>query len=231
MTVNSSALFVNITPTAREFLEKCDKQTQQKYEAAESIDIDEIKELIDAYNAKSEDKSSGKKKQKFKPVMMHEVLEGCQATHRVAAARPDMTPIEEMRALGAERRYQRQIAGVKPIQRSHEQAMSDVSLASKTSAFAGHFVVSFAGAFALGYYFVENFYDPENFELKIISGGVVSFVTLIIEAILFILYEEKERMRKDMIRKYKSLQNDASLPKKETLPEAPQKSIKEKKDD
>ena len=233
MTVKNSALYVNITPKAREFLEKCDRQTQKKYEGAESIDIDEIKDLIDAHNAKHEDKSGGSKKskQKFKPVMMHEVLEGCQATHRVEAPRPQMSELEEMRALGAERRYQQSIKGCKPIQRSHEQAMSDVSLASKTSAFAGHFVVSFAGAFALGYYLVENFYDPENFELKIICGGVVSFFTLIIEAILFILYEEKERMRKDMAKKYKSMQNDASLPKRETLLEAPQKSIQAKKED
>ena len=46
MTVKNSALYVNITPKAREFLEKCDRQTQKKYEGAESIDIDEIKDLI-----------------------------------------------------------------------------------------------------------------------------------------------------------------------------------------
>eukprot|EP00398_MALV-I-01_sp_L67-1_P000544 gene544-439_t len=205
MTVtDTSALYVNITPKAREFLAKLGNRTKKKYKNDEEIDIDDMKNLIDKYNEEHEAN-----------IMMHDILEGCHATTHKRSSRQDLTPLEEMRALSDERKYQKQIEGVKPaIRKSHDESMSEVGLASKTTAFAGQFVMSFAGAFALGYYFVETFIDPNGFEAKIIAGGVVSFFTLILEAILFIIYEEKERMRKQIAAKKENRANRAAIPKK-----------------
>ena len=200
-----SALFVTITPKTREFFKKCGKDVRQQYEDQDDVEIDEIHELIQDFN---------KKNKKRKPVLMHEVLEGCQTTQRIPAPAPELSEVEEMRARAAERQYQKSIEKSKPTLRSHERDMSDVSVASKTSAFAGHFVIAFAGAFALGYYFIETFVDPENFTLKAIAGGITSFLTLIIEAVLFIIYEEKQRIKKERAEKERTTVNKTSSTKK-----------------
>ena len=187
---SSGALYVSITPATREFFKKCGKETRRKYEEKDDIEIDEVNELINVFNNRKENR-------KRKPVLMHEVLEGCQTTQRIPSVQPELSEVEQMRLRGAERKYQKSIEGAAPKPRSHEADMSDVSIASKTSAFAGHFIISFAGAFALGYYFVETFVDQDDFTLKAIVGGVSSFLTLIVESALFILYEEKQRIRRD----------------------------------
>merc|ERR1712014_533014 len=74
-------------------------------------------------------------------------------------------------------------------------------------------IVAFIGAFCLGYFFVETFVDQHSHTKKVLAGAGCSFVTLLIEVILFVVHEQKQ----DMIRKKKQQVEHEAQQKRELL--------------
>lgn len=64
---------------------------------------------------------------------------------------------------------------------------------------AGNFILSFIGAFLGGWYVCENFIDPDSLGKKAMCGGFFSFVTLVMECVLFIIRDEKERKSRSIL--------------------------------
>ena len=104
-----------------------------------------------------------------------------------------LSAIELMRLRAEERKYQKSIANIKlgGGQSIKAGVASDVKSASESISFASHFIFAFASSFLLGYYFAEYGLGLTNDSHKYIAGGAASFLTLIIESLLFIIREEK----------------------------------------
>ena len=103
-----------------------------------------------------------------------------------------MSEIELMRKRAEERKYQKSIANIRLGKGVGKLgAASDVKSASESISFASHFIFAFASSFLLGYYFAEYGLGITNDPHKYIAGGIASFLTLIIESLLFIIREEK----------------------------------------
>merc|ERR1711977_703660 len=92
--------------------------------------------------------------------------------------------------------YQRMVSGVSPTwAKKLSKEKSDFQTGVKFATnFATQVVVAFIGAFALGYFFVETFVDPDSFTTKVIAGAGCSFFTLLLETCLLVVHEQKEEM-------------------------------------
>merc|ERR1719446_1619275 len=108
-----------------------------------------------------------------------------------------MTELERLRLRAEERAYQKSVEHLRPIQKS-KQAANENNLSGFKWAtnFGLQVIVAFIGAFALGYYFVETFVDPDNTTAKVLTGAACSFATLLLEVVLFVVHDQKEEMIK-----------------------------------
>lgn len=104
---------------------------------------------------------------------------------------PEMSEMQLMRLRADERKYQRSIANL-PSLKPITAARSDIKSASESIAFASHFVLSFGSAFLLGYYLGEYIFEFQKDEYKYMMGGACSFLTLILESVLFIIRDQKQ---------------------------------------
>ena len=171
---------MSITPQLEAVLRRNNKPVGQ------SIEIDEVYRLSAEHNERY-------------PGDLVDVGELLKDSHLVYRSRPPgppaatgMTEMEVMRRKAEERKYQRSIAGVGKMQ--SVTAVSDVKAASESITFATHFIFAFASAFLVGYYLGEYVLELQKEEHKYILGGACSFLTLILESVLFIIREEKAVM-------------------------------------
>jgi hypothetical protein len=136
-----------------------------------------------------------------------------------------MTEMERLRAVAEERSYQRSVDGLKP--KANSNWGEEIRAASRSTATATNFIVSFIGAFAFGYYAIEIFVDATDSTLKCVVGGISSFLTLIIESVLFIVAEEKaarkEKRKEKKRRRFEERKIEAEA---ENLPEKPEQEKK-----
>eukprot|EP00746_Dinoflagellata_sp_MGD_P010652 gnl/MRDRNA2_/MRDRNA2_122058_c0_seq1.p1 gnl/MRDRNA2_/MRDRNA2_122058_c0~~gnl/MRDRNA2_/MRDRNA2_122058_c0_seq1.p1 ORF type:complete len:224 (+),score=54.08 gnl/MRDRNA2_/MRDRNA2_122058_c0_seq1:71-742(+) len=221
-----SEVFVSITPALREFLKE-DKDTRRDYALVDEISLDKVYALVD------ERQKRAQKEKKKQPPMVHELMEGSEVVHRKQLqSDQELTPVERLRLESEERKYQRSVQDVgplkfKPTGTTEDHTGQHLKLAT---GMAGQFIVAFVGAFALGFYFVENFVT-DDFTTKALSGAGVSFLTLLVEVLLFIIREEKQSSKfayeKKTARKLKTI----GEMKEEEKPPQKQKSKMEKKKD
>jgi len=212
---------VSITPTLRAFLNAYE-DTREKYEGVDEIDIDEVYALV-GKRAAGCNASDGDEQ----PRIDH-LLKGTQVKRRIAQARRPMTEMERLRALAEEKSYQRRIDDLKPKGTSNWG--EEIRAASRSTATATNFIVSFVGAFLFGYYVIEIFLDANDFTLKCVVGGISSFLTLIIESILFIVAEEKAA-RKEKRKEKKRRRTEEKKLEPDEAEDLPEKPEEEKKDD
>ena len=85
----------------------------------------------------------------------------------------------------------------------HAKSQSDLKEMSKNMSYAYHFILSFGGGFLFGYYFCQIFI-VDKFELKIAAGGISSFLTLIMEVVLFLVSDWKEQRKNERATKLSS---------------------------
>ena len=171
---------MSITPQLEAVLRRNNKPVGQ------SIEIDEVYRLSAEHNERY-------------PGDLVDVGELLKDSHLVYRSRPPgppaatgMTEMEAIRRKAEERKYQRSIASVGKMQ--SVTAVSDVKAASESITFATHFIFAFASAFLVGYYLGEYVLELQKEEHKYILGGACSFLTLILESVLFIIREEKAVM-------------------------------------
>jgi hypothetical protein len=177
-----SKIYMSITPRIEEFLTH-----QHKSPIPASIDIDELYRLVAACNEAS---SSS-------PIDINSLLEGSFVVHRTNPPSniSNLTEIELLRLRADEKKYQKSIKSLNAGGVS-KSANSDIKAASESISFATHFILAFGSAFLAGYYFAVYGLETESDPVKYMCGGVASFLTLLIEAILFIIREEKnERIK------------------------------------
>mmetsp|Transcript_68581 Transcript_68581/g.135622 ORF Transcript_68581/g.135622 Transcript_68581/m.135622 type:complete len:244 (-) Transcript_68581:99-830(-) len=180
-------LFVSVTPSIRQFLETVtnEARSDQTPDAnAESVDIDELYRLAAEHGERSGTN-----------VCVHELLAGAEIVERRQANGPALSDLERLRLESEERKYQHMVRGVAPLTgaraKQQQGAASGFSFATN---FATQVAVAFIGAFALGFYFVETFVAPGNFEAKVIAGAFCSFGTLLLETLLLVVHSQKEEM-------------------------------------
>ena len=166
-------LYVSISPELKEFLSI--EKIQYK---DDKIEIDELYKLVSARNAKSAE---------F--VDMADLLANSVVLSRLQEPGKTGSELEQMRRKAEERKYQRSIG--KSLAKVN--VSTDVKAASESIAFATHFILAFISAFLLGYYAGEYVWGLEETG-KYICGGAVSFSTLILESVLFILRDNKQKM-------------------------------------
>jgi len=156
----------------------------------DAVDIDELYRLVDEHC-----KLGGA------PPKLHELLAGSEVVQRKEAPAEEtepLTELEQMRANAQERSYQRMVDKVAPLTgaRRVEPSVHQQGLSFATN-FGTQVVVAFIGAFLLGYFFVETFVAPDNFDAKVIAGAACSFITLLLETMLLVVHEHKITMIDD----------------------------------
>jgi len=182
-------LFVSVTPSIRQFLETIPNEARggnTPDASVESVDIDELYRL-----AAEQSERSGKN------VCVHELLAGAEIVERREANGPALSDLERLRLQSEERKYQQMVRGVAPLtgaKAKQQQGLSPANGFSFATNFATQVAVAFIGAFALGFYFVETFVAPGNFEAKVIAGAFCSFATLLLETLLLVIHAQKEEM-------------------------------------
>ena len=167
--------YVSISPELKEFF--LDANIVWK---SSSIEIDELYRIVSKYN-KERDSCF---------VDLAELLTNSTIVKRQQVVHSEnLSELEMMRRRAGEKRYQKSI---NMKNESNSKIGNDVKSASESISFATHFILAFASAFLLGYYageYVWGLSEPG----KYICGGVVSFSTLILESVLFILRDNKIR--------------------------------------
>jgi len=182
-------LFVSVTPSIRQFLETVTSEArgdETPDASAESVDIDELYRLAAEHGKCTKTN-----------VNLNEMLAGAEIVERREATGPALSDLERMRLGSEERKYQQMVRGVAPLTGAKAKQRQGGSFASSFSFatnFATQAAVAFIGAFALGFYFVETFVAPGNFEAKVIAGAFCSFATLLLETSLLVVHEQKEQM-------------------------------------
>lgn len=176
-------VFVSVTPEVRDFLKKCRMKGAQDRAEDEAIDIDELYRYIDDHNKHGDS-----------PVPIQEIMAKSEVVSRRHLSEEPLTELEQMRAESRERAYQASVKGCTPLHKVTRVESNKEPIRFATN-FATMALVAFAGAFAFGYFFVENFVAPGRFEAKIIAGAFCSFFTLILESVLFVLRDQKKLMR------------------------------------
>jgi len=179
-----SQVFVSVTPAMRDFLRQTNAAGAADAVNEDAIDLDQIYRLANEHQ-----KLGGKN------VKVHELLEGSEVVSRVKTAESEMTDLERLRSEAEERKYQRMVEGVAPLNQSKKKsAGAHIEGLSFATNFGTQVLVAFIGAFALGYFFVETFVAPDNSTLKVIAGAACSFLTLLLETCLLMVHESKEEM-------------------------------------
>ena len=178
-------LYMSVTDELREFLLPIMGQDK----VPKCIEIDELYTAVVNYNQKNCE---------TKTVNINDLLKNSRIMYRSTEPSEERTgnlsELELMRRRADERKYQKSIANIKLGGGSglgKSGAVSDVKSASESISFASHFIFAFASSFLLGYYFAEYGLGLTNDSHKYIAGGAASFLTLIIESLLFIIREEK----------------------------------------
>jgi hypothetical protein len=179
----ASTMYISVSEELREYLKK---SKYRDYSTIEKIEVDEVYRSVIKHTKRAKQR-----------VEVSKLIENCTIIERGSAPSEPLTEIELMRRRAEEKRYQRMVSSV--LKTGNPAGVgSDVKSASESISFASHFILAFAGAFLCGYYFAEYFLLAEKSEIKIICGGVFSFITLIVESVLFIVREEKsERKSKE----------------------------------
>ena len=152
------------------------------------IEIDELYTAVVNYNQRHCDMvSSGE------PIDINHLLKESRIVYRSneEEQRSAKSELELMRMRAEERKYQKSIANLSSTILTTNGASTDIKSASDSVSFATHFIFAFASAFLLGYYFAEYGLGITTDSYKYICGGAASFLTLIIESLLFIIREEK----------------------------------------
>ncbi|CAJ1456039.1 unnamed protein product [Effrenium voratum] len=130
---------------------------------------------------------------------MHELLVGSEVVERREAPAlgedgQPLSELEQLRAASQERAYQRMVDGVTPLRTSKTEPLAHQQGLKFATNFGTQVIVAFIGAFLLGYYFVETFVAPDNFNAKVIAGAACSFATLLLETMLLVVHEQKQSM-------------------------------------
>lgn len=200
-----SVVIISVTDTLLKFLHKVVPDVAAEAEASEQVDMDLVFDAIEAEKVKGRRSPS-----------LSELLKGTEVVgrHRKQEDLSHLSEIEILRLKADEKAYQRSVASVKPWQRDSSVGQDLRDMSSSISV-AMQFFLAFIGAFAFGYYFVETFVQ-DDLALKVLAGGVCSFVTLLVESLLFIIRDNKNREKQTRI-------NLGGLPR------APKISIQEKK--
>ena len=169
-------IYMSVTDEMREFLES------SKTTIPNCIEIDELYTAVVSHN---------QTKSNF--VNINDLLKNSKIMYRrtEGTGGEKFSELEIMRRNAEERKYQKSISNIKLGGKSVTGASSDVKSASESLSFASHFILAFASSFLLGYYFAEYALSVTDESYKYIAGGAASFLTLIIESLLFIIREEK----------------------------------------
>mmetsp|Transcript_52449 Transcript_52449/g.125321 ORF Transcript_52449/g.125321 Transcript_52449/m.125321 type:complete len:241 (-) Transcript_52449:83-805(-) len=190
-------VLVSVTPELQRFLQTSLVENAHEYARSSTVDIDDVYRLVDEHHQRGGE-----------TVKIHEILEGSQVVERVTSE-PPLTELERMRLESQERAYQRSVEGLAPMRESQRREVGAQSAGLKFATnFATQVIVAFIGAFLFGYYFVENFVAADNFTLKVIVGAGCSFLTLLLESILFVVHEERSRMIKEKRRQIDQRRQD-----------------------
>eukprot|EP00929_Paragymnodinium_shiwhaense_P070776 TRINITY_DN35895_c0_g1_i1.p1 TRINITY_DN35895_c0_g1~~TRINITY_DN35895_c0_g1_i1.p1 ORF type:complete len:273 (+),score=74.62 TRINITY_DN35895_c0_g1_i1:80-820(+) len=181
-------VLVSLTPHLQTFFEsECLAEGSKEQAKEEAVDLDELYRLVGEHEKKG-----------GTPPKLHELLEGSEVIERRRAEERELTEIERIRLQAQERAYQRSVHGlaVDPVlsakKRKEPGEGAGAALKFATN-FGTQVMVAFIGAFALGYFFVETFVT-QDFNAKVISGAACSFATLLLETLLLVVHESKERM-------------------------------------
>ncbi len=130
------------------------------------------------------------------PLSLEEAMTLCSVIRKEELPNPEwdaLSEIEKMRLKGDERQYQRMVKSITALgdTANSYQFGNGLKEASKAFGLAGNLIVAFIGAFLCGWFLCETFIDSEDISKKAVLGGICSFFTLILEAILLILRDEK----------------------------------------
>ena len=149
-----------------------------------SIEIDELFALVSTYNHKHPQDS----------IEINDLLINSEVVFRTSSAQPpsNESELETLRRRGEERQYQRSIANVSDRGKG-AGAATEIKAASESVSFATHFILAFLPSFLVGYYLGEYIFELSE-SGRYICGGAASFLTLILESVLFIIREEKRAM-------------------------------------
>ncbi|KAF4656971.1 hypothetical protein FOL47_008656 [Perkinsus chesapeaki] len=135
-----------------------------------------------------------------------DVTRNCQVVARLnndAEILSKLTPLERMRAEAAERKYQRSIGadlkGARKLnfvaaahrKQGESSVAEEVKGVSENISTALHFIMAFIGSYAFGYYFIRVFREYWDPTYRYLFGGFCCVLTLFVEAILFIVRDEK----------------------------------------
>ncbi len=171
-------LYINVTPDIRALYVRSGPERP----SGDKMELDELYRVVGRFNEKFPNEL----------VEISNLIEGSEFEKKPSeSSSRELSEIELMRLRAEERRYQRSIENL-PSLKSKSKEKSEVKSMSESIAFASHFVLAFASAFLLGYYMGEYVFDFQKDEYKYMVGGACSFLTLILESVLFIIRDQKQ---------------------------------------
>ncbi|KAF4661940.1 hypothetical protein FOZ61_002862 [Perkinsus olseni] len=192
-------------PSAKEFSYKPEGIPSQPaalrkvYRHRDSIDLDDLCKMVEDHN----ERVNHEKRSSF---VLADVMKNCKVVARLnndEEMLSKLTPLERMRAEAAERKYQRSIgANLKGASRLNFVAAAhrregvstvaeEVKGVSENISTALHFIMAFLGSFAFGYYFIKIFREYMDPTYRYLFGGFCCVLTLFVEALLFIVRDQK----------------------------------------
>ncbi|KAL8426094.1 hypothetical protein ACSSS7_008259 [Eimeria intestinalis] len=162
----TSRLLIEVTPKIRKFLEAHVPPKRRKaMNVQDRIDLDVLQDLVQAAN----------KKKPHSRINMADLVEDSQVVERIEPPKVSLDALsfsERLRLMAEERRHQAAVRSLMGV-----------------NALLGLFLTF------LGGYWAAFYCGLESFQTRVVVGLVCSVVCLIVEVLLFVIHDERQRVR------------------------------------
>lgn len=180
-----SRLLIEVTPRIRTFLEtRVAPETRKELMVSDRIDLDVLQRLVIAAN----------KKEDGPKVNMAELVEASQVVERIEGPKFCLNKLsfsERLRLEAEERRHQAAVRSLWGERSDRQDCFADInkSLAMGVNALLGIFLTF------LGGYWAALYCGVGSFQTRVVIGLVCSICCLIVEVLLFVIHDERQRLR------------------------------------
>ncbi|KAL8272957.1 hypothetical protein Esti_003125 [Eimeria stiedai] len=180
-----SRLLIEVTPRIRKFLETHVPPKRRKaMNIQDRIDLDALQDMVQVAN----------KKKPHPKINMADLVEDSQVVESIKPPKVSLDSLsfsERLRLMAEERRHQAAVRSLWKQAPDRQDTFADLnkSLAMGVNALLGLFLTF------LGGYWAALYCGLENFQSRVVVGLVCSVVCLIVEVVLFVIHDERQRVR------------------------------------
>ncbi|CEM14381.1 unnamed protein product [Vitrella brassicaformis CCMP3155] len=187
-------LFIEVTPPIRAFLRKSSSASRQclahSPNTPATVELDHLIQLVEEHNAPLPARHH---------VKLHELMDGAGVVRRSTEGdgEENLSEMDRLRRRREEAAYQRSIHKVTASGSAGGGGGGvlggeTVQQYRGSLALAGNFILCLVGSFLAGYYLCV-YLEVESITTRALVSACFAFVCLLMEVVLFIIFEEKQR--------------------------------------